>query len=146
VALIPYCVKQDCNDFVLLSALERQFRESGRVFLREDGDSRGLRGDISLCRCVVGASGAVAAWSCGVPALCLGANGRSIGLAGELFGTWEENVVPIASLKREGDLAKRFCGFLSSEERQRSQLEWAAPQRAQRSASWDWTTMTLLAE
>lgn len=143
VALIPYCVQRGRNDLLLLSVLKEQFRESGRVFLREDGDSRGLRGDISLCRWVVGAAGAVAAWSCAVPALCLGANGRSMGLAQELFGTWQEAVVPIASLQREEDLTARFQSFLRREDRLRRDLEEKVPLRRQQSATWDWETMRL---
>ena len=143
IALIPYCVKERRNDLLLMAALERQFRGRGRIFLREDGDCRCLRGDISLCRCVVGASGAVAAWSCGVPALCLGANGRSMGLAGELFGSWQEAVVPIGSLKDERDLTDRFRFFLSYEDRQRRTLERAVPLRRQQAAAWDWTRLGL---
>lgn len=143
VALIPYCIRRKSNDLMLLTVLERQFRDSGRVFLRDDGDCRCLRGDISLCRCVVGASGAVAAWSCGVPALCLGTNGRSVGLAGELFGAWQDSVVSIGSLKRERDLADRFRCFLSREDWQRQVLERQVPLRRQRSATWDWEQMRL---
>lgn len=143
VALIPYCVKRNRNDLLLLTALEGQFRDSGRIFLREDGDCRCLRGDISLCRCVVGSAGAVAAWSCGVPALCLGANGRSMGLAEELFGSWQENVVPIGALTREGGLTERFRRFLIREDWQRRKLEQIVPLRRQRSLSWDWEAMAL---
>ena len=143
IALIPYCSKRDCRDELLLALLERQFRDSGRIFLRGDGGCRCLRGDLSLCRCVIGASGAVAAWSCGVPALCLGTNGRSVGLAGELFGSWQRNVVSIQSLRSEQDLINRFRIFLCREDAQRQALERMIPERRQQAQSWSWTEMRL---
>lgn len=142
IALIPYCVKPCCNDCLLLSALERQFGGTGRVLRREDGDCRSLRGDLSLCRCCVGTAGALAAWSCGVPALCLGANARSVGLARELFGSWQEAVVPVGTLGQEGDLGTHFRNFLRREEHHRRSLERAVPLRRQRGADWSWTSLS----
>lgn len=138
IALIPYCAKARCSDCVLFSALEQEFGNTGRIFRREDGDCRVLRGDLSLCRCCVGSAGAVAAWSCGVPALCLGAAPRALGLSRELFGGWQEAVVPIASLKREEELSRCFRCFLSREGAHRRRLEREAPLRRQQALSWTW--------
>ena len=141
VALIPY----SSGDKPLLQTLHGQFSDSGRVCLRPDGESPALRGDISLCRFVLGCAGAVAAWSCGVPALCVGADPRAMALATELFGSWRSVVQPVAWLKDPGGLTRAFRVLLGKEEQLRRQLETAVPYRRQRSLSWSWNTMSMLA-
>ena len=63
LALIPYCRKPWRNDEILLQTLFDRFCHTGRVHLRKDGCSPVLRGDLSMCRFVIGSAGAVAAWS-----------------------------------------------------------------------------------
>jgi hypothetical protein len=138
VALIPYCARRGRNDTLLHIALERQFRGWGRVFCRKDGSCRVLRGDISLCRCVVGGAGAVAAWSCGVPALCIGATPRATGLAKELHSAWEDAVVPVSALREPEELTRRFRRFLRKEDRLRRELDAAVPLRRQQALAWSW--------
>lgn len=138
VALIPYCVRRGRDDTLLHTALERQFRGWGRVICRKDGSCRVLRGDISLCRCVVGGAGAVAAWSCGVPALCIGATPRATGLAKDLHSTWEDAVVPISALRDTEELTRRFRRFLRREDKLRRELETGVPLRRQRALEWQW--------
>ncbi len=141
IALIPYC----SSDGPLLQTLHRQFADNGRLFLRPDGPSPELRGDLSLCRFVIGSAGAIAAWSCGVPALCLGADPRAMTLATELFGTWHHTVQPVAWLKDPEDLTRAFRVLMGKEDALRRQLETAVPYRRQRSLSWSWNTMSMQA-
>ncbi|MBQ9761712.1 MAG: polysaccharide pyruvyl transferase family protein [Oscillospiraceae bacterium] len=132
ILIIPY----HSGDVPMLTGLARPYQDGDRVRLRTDGDSRQLRGDISLCRCVVGMEGAVAAWSCGVPALCLGVSGRTVGLAVDLFGSWQETVVPLRALSAEGALVERFQQFLRREHGLRRKLEAAVPQRREFARQW----------
>ena len=134
IALIPYCSKDDAP---LLEALTRHFRDERRICRREDGSSPLLRGDLSLCRFVVGSAGAVAAWSCGVPALCLGADPRAVGTAQELFGSWQEQVIPVGLVRREEELTQRFRMLLAREDRIRRRLRAAVPERRAYAAQWD---------
>lgn len=143
LALIPYCTKKARDDRVLHQLLHREFEGTGRVILRPDGDSPGLRGDISACSWVIGSAGAVAAWSCGVPALCIGADYHAMGVAKELFGTWKEAVLPVAWMNDPRDLTAAVAQFLRCAEKQRGLLEKAVPRLRQRSLSWDWTKMRL---
>ena len=86
---------------------------------------------------LLGAAGAVAAWSCGVPALCLGADPRAVGLAQELFGSWQELVLPVGLVRREEELAQRFRILLSREDRIRRRLRAAVPERRAYAAQWN---------
>ena len=133
VAMIPY----RSADPGLQRILAKEF-PGERVIPRPDGPSPELRGELSLCTCVVGSPAAVmAAWSCGVPGLCVGFSPRAVGLAEELFGRWEDAVVPIASLRQEEDLALAFRCFLSVMDDQRKLLESAVPRRREQAQGWE---------
>lgn len=141
IALIPYCVRHSCNDCLLLTALEREFPEESRMTRREDGDCRVLRGDLSMCRCCVGTAGALAAWSCGVPGLCIGASSRAQGLSRTLFGSNEQTVVSVRSLKGETDLTNRFCSFLKQEDALCRRLEVSSVCYRQWAQAWEWSSI-----
>ena len=138
IALIPYCTKPGSNDLSMHRTIKQQFPREDRLFCREDGDCRVLRGDLSLCRCCIGTAGVTAAWSCGVPGLCLGASRRAQGLSQALLGTRQEGVVRISSLCNEGDLTQRFRTFLSKEETMRRWLEVSVPRYRHWAQQWAW--------
>lgn len=138
VALIPYCVHRSRDDTLLHITLEQRFRGWCRVICRPDGTCQELRGDLSLCRLVIGCEGAVAAWSCGVPALCIGATPRATGLAKELFNSWEDAVVPFSALTDTEELTRRFRRFLRREDKLRRQLEVSVPLRRHQALQWQW--------
>lgn len=139
IALIPYCAKTASGDKPLHTALKREFPQEDRLFCREDGDCRVLRGDISLCRCCIGTAGVVAGWGCGVPGLCLGASSRVQGLSETLLGTRQDGVIPIASLRTQEDLTQRFREFLTREDAMRRWLEISVPRYRHWAANWNWT-------
>ena len=87
---------------------------------------------------VAACEGAIAAWSCGVPALCIGATPRATGLAKELFSRWEDVVIPFSSLKTSEDLTARFRQFLRMEDKLRRQLDITVPLRRQQALQWQW--------
>lgn len=138
IALIPYCAKAGCNDRLLHRAVLDQFPGEDRLISREDGDSRVLRGDLSMCRCCVGTAGVPAAWSCGVPGLCIGASSRVQGLSATLFGSAQEAVVQVGALRHEEDLTARFAAFLWREDALRQWLEVSLPRYCQWAQSWKW--------
>ena len=86
-----------------------------------------LRGDLSLCRCCIGTAGVSAAWSCGVPGLCLGASSRIQGLSQALLGTRQDGVLRVSELRTEKDLTQHFRFFLDREAAMRRWLEVSVP-------------------
>ena len=138
IALIPYCASSGASDHPLHMALKCQFQKEDRLFLREDGDCRELRGDLSLCRCCVGTAGVPAAWSCGVPGLCIGASRRAQALSATLFGSRRDGVIRVSSLRRQEDLTARFREFLRREDAMRRWLELSVPRYRQWTAQWPW--------
>lgn len=145
IALIPYCVKRNRSDGSLLQALYHRFSACGRVFLRPDGDSPVLRGDLSLCRLVVGCSGAIAAWTTGVPALCIGADPYAMGVAQQLFQNWQKVLVPAAWLTDSGELTRHFSSLMKQEDSLRATLTQAVSRQRQRCLIWDWEKLRLMA-
>lgn len=139
IALIPYNAKPGSGDGPLHTALKQQFAQEDRVFCREDGDCRVLRGDLSLCRCCIGTAGVTAAWSCGVPGLCLGASSRAQCLSETLLGTRQDGVVRVSSLRSEDDLTHQFREFLDREDTMRRWLEVSVPRYRHWAQQWTWT-------
>lgn len=138
IALIPYCVKGRCNDLLLQKAVKNRFPRENRLICRSDTDCQGLRGDLSLCRCCVGGAAVGAAWSCGVPGLCVGPSGGLTALADHLFGTHYETVAGTAELGSEADLTDRFVKFLDREAVLRRWLEVSAPRYRKWAGEWKW--------
>jgi polysaccharide pyruvyl transferase WcaK-like protein len=98
------------DDRVPLRELYNDFADSGRVVLIADASCEELKGYIARLRFFVGARthATIAAYSSLVPTLALGYSVKARGIALDLFGTEENYVVPVQSLKSETDLVAAF--------------------------------------
>lgn len=110
IALIPHVVKSKSNDLEVLEPLFRQFKGTGRVLLIPDQNCMRLKYIISQCRLFVGARthATIAAYSTCVPTLVIGYSVKSRGIATDLFGTEENYVVPIQTIKSDTELISAF--------------------------------------
>lgn len=110
IALIPHVVKTKSNDLEVLEPLFRQFEGTGRVLLIPDQNCMRLKYIISQCRLFIGARthATIAAYSTGVPTLVIGYSVKSRGIAADLFGTEENYVVPIQTIKSNAELVSAF--------------------------------------
>ena len=138
IALIPYCARKGSDDRQLDLALLRQFSGEDRLIIRSDGSCRELRGDLSLCRCCVGTAGVLAAWSCGVPGLCIGDSRRARSLSATLMGASCGAVIRADGLKEKDDLCRHFQRFLEKEDAMRQWLEVSVPRYRQWARDWRW--------
>ncbi|HJC58132.1 MAG TPA: polysaccharide pyruvyl transferase family protein [Candidatus Eisenbergiella intestinipullorum] len=125
VALIPHVVWKTNDDRTVLRALFKEFQKTGRVVMIEDADCETLKGYIARCRFFIGARthATIAAYSSLVPTLVLGYSVKARGIALDLFGTWENYVLPVQSLQREDELTEGFDWLLREEERIKKRLE-----------------------
>ena len=129
VALIPHVVWQRNDDRKPIHALYEEFKETGRVVELSDGNCQELKGAIGRCRFFVGARthATIAAYSQNVPTLVVGYSVKARGIARDLFGTEENYVLPVQSLKKPEDLVAGFS-WLSAHEREiKRQLETVMP-------------------
>lgn len=129
VALIPHVVWKNNDDRTVLRTLFREFQNSGRVVMIEDADCETLKGYIARCRFFIGARthSTIAAYSSLVPTLVLGYSVKARGIALDLFGTWENYVLPVQFLQHTDELARGFEWMLQREEVIKNRLETVMP-------------------
>lgn len=130
VALIPHVVWQMSDDRIPLQRLYDTFGDSGRVCLIEDQNCMRLKYIISKCRFFVGARthATIAAYSTCVPTLVVGYSVKAKGIAKDLFGTYENYVIPVQSLSEQNELTKAFEWLQTQEVNVRTHLEQIMPQ------------------
>lgn len=111
IALIPHVVfgKIHC-DYEVLRQLFVEFENTGRVVLIKDCNCCQLKGYISRCKMVVAARthASIAAYSTCVPTVVVGYSVKARGIAEDIFGTYENYVVPVQSLMKKTDLTEKF--------------------------------------
>ena len=118
VALIPHVVWRHNDDREPLRCLFDLFKETGRVVMLEDHNAEELKGYIARCRFMVVARthASIAAYSTHIPTLVVGYSVKARGIAKDIFGTEENYVIPVQSLKNENELVKGFQWLMEKED------------------------------
>ncbi|MGN1313985.1 MAG: polysaccharide pyruvyl transferase family protein [Lachnospiraceae bacterium] len=129
VALIPHVVWERSDDRKAIRELYAAFTDEPRVIRIGDHSCEELKGYISACRFFIGARthATIAAYSSGVPTLVVGYSVKAKGIAKDLFGTWDNYVIPVQSLREEGQLIEAFQWLLKEEEGIRKELNRVMP-------------------
>lgn len=124
VALIPHVVWNSNDDREAMEVVYNKYHNSNRVIKINDCNCQELKGYISRCRFFVGARthATIAAYSTGVPTLVLGYSIKSKGIAKDLFGTYENYVVPINEMVQEDEMVNAFIWIKDNEEMIRNRL------------------------
>ena len=129
VALIPHVVWDNNDDRKPLRVLYDKFKDTGRVVMLEDHNCMELKGYISRCRFFIGARthATIAAYSTCVPTLVIGYSVKAKGIAKDIFGTYENYVLPVQSLSNKDDLINAFEWMKSDEDDIRKYLNEGMP-------------------
>lgn len=130
IALIPHVVWNDNNDLEPLSNLYNEFKDTNRIVLIEDCNCMEIKGYISRCRFFIGARthATIAAYSTYVPTLVVGYSVKAKGIAKDIFGTDENYVLPVQSLKEDNDLTKAFKWIEQNEKEIKDKLKEVMPE------------------
>jgi polysaccharide pyruvyl transferase WcaK-like protein len=130
VALIPHVVWAGGDDREPLQRLYDAFSDTGRVCMVTDRSCTELKYLISQCRFFLGARthATIAAYSTGVPTLVLGYSVKARGIARDLLGTEDGNVLPVQSLRTADDLTAAFAALMGREDEIRSHLADILPE------------------
>lgn len=130
IALIPHVVTDGSNDRTILLKLYKMFEKTNRVLDISDFNCMQLKSLISQCNYFIGARthATIAAYSTGVPTLVVGYSVKAKGIARELFGTDENYVLPVQSLKNENDLIDAFIWLMNNEHSIRDRLNKMMPE------------------
>lgn len=111
IALIPHVTWEHNNDEKPLNELYQIFKDTGRIVLLETNyNAMELKGFISRCRMFIGARthATIAAYSTCVPTLVVGYSVKALGIARDIFGSEENMVIPVQSLKNKSDLINAY--------------------------------------
>ena len=110
VALIPHVFWEKSNDLEPLQELYDEFSYTNRICLIKENDASKLKGYISSCKIFVGARthATIAAYSSCVPTLVVGYSVKSKGIAKDLFGSYENYVIPVDELKTPNKLLEAY--------------------------------------
>lgn len=129
IALIPHVVWDNNDDRKPLKVLYDKFKDTGRVVILEDHNCMELKGYISRCRFFIGARthATIAAYSTCVPTLVIGYSVKAKGIAKDIFGTYENYVLPVQSLSNKDDLINAFEWMNDNEEVIRKHLNEFMP-------------------
>ncbi|MFR5132447.1 MAG: polysaccharide pyruvyl transferase family protein [Terrisporobacter sp.] len=124
VALIPHVVWQDNDDREPLKELYNRFKDTNRIIMIDDCNCLELKGYISRCRLFIGARthATIAAYSTCVPTLVVGYSVKAKGIAKDIFGTYENYVIPVQSLENSDDLINSFTWIYENEEKIKNHL------------------------
>ncbi len=100
IAFVPHVVWGSNDDRKPLKEFYEEYKGTGRAVLIEDNPAEVLKGYISKCSFFVGARthSTIAAYSSGVPTLVIGYSVKSRGIATDLFGTYENYVLPVQEI------------------------------------------------
>lgn len=110
IALIPHVVWTHNDDRKPLLRLYSRFIHTGRVTLIKDATAPELRGYIARCRFFIAARthASIAAYSECVPTLVVGYSVKAKGIARDIFGTEENHVIDVQSLRKDDCLVEAF--------------------------------------
>lgn len=128
IALIPHVTIHCTDDRTILRKLKQEF-DSDRIIMFDDMDCQRLKYIISKCRFFVGARthSTIAAYSTNVPTLVCGYSVKSKGIATDLFGTYENYVVPVQNMTDKEQLLKSFKWIYENERTIRTRLTELMP-------------------
>ena len=110
IALIPHVVIKGNDDRDVLNQIYESCSDKSRLVLIEDADCSVLKGYISKCTLFIGARthATIAAYSSYVPTLVIGYSIKSLGIAKDLFGTFENYVFPVQNIDDSHALIDAF--------------------------------------
>jgi polysaccharide pyruvyl transferase WcaK-like protein len=135
VALIPHVIWEDNNDDrIPCKDLYDKFKHTGRIVMIEDDNCEVLKGYISRCRMFIGARthATIAAYSTCVPTLVMGYSIKAKGIAKDLFGTYDNYVVPVQNLQDANTISIAFQWLMNNEQNIKLQLQEIMPKYKER--------------
>lgn len=130
IALIPHVVKGGSNDLEILAQIKAQYKRENRVLLFRDYNCEEIKGFISRCRFFIGARthSTIAAYSTCIPTLVVGYSVKARGIAKDIFGTYENYVLPVQNLHYEQDLCNHFLWLVKEEKQIKDYLKKKMPE------------------
>lgn len=131
ILFIPHVFKAHSNDPDALRALYDSLDDKSRItVITEKLGARELKAVISKCRFYVGARthSTIAAYSTCIPTLVLGYSVKAKGIAKDIFGSFENYVVPVQELSDKNELSRKFQWMVEHENEIKQHLNKIMPE------------------
>lgn len=99
------------SDYDTMKSLFDEFSRTGRVIRISDKlTAERYKGIISECKLFIGARthATIAAYSSCTPTLVVGYSVKAKGIARDLFGNYDDYILPVQNLKDENELIEKF--------------------------------------
>lgn len=132
ICLVPhvYKIENDRDDYEILQKIQQDIKSDRVSMVDKEYTCEELKYIISNCRLFIGARthSTIAAYSSYVPTLVLGYSVKSKGIATDLFGTYENYVLPYNEIKGKDDLINNFKWLLENENKIKERLVSILPE------------------
>lgn len=129
IALIPHVIEEGNDDRVPLKSLYDEFKETKRIAMIGDCNAEQLKGYISRCSLFIGARthATIAAYSTCIPTLVIGYSTKAKGIALDLFGSYDNYVLPVQNLRDKNDMINSFVWLNSHKKEIKEHLKSFLP-------------------
>lgn len=130
VALITHVTNATGGDYTVNEKLYNEFPEyKDRIILVPEMKAENIKYVISKCKVFIGARthATIAAYSNCVPTLVVGYSVKARGIAKDLFGTHDNYVIPVQSLRGENDLVLAYKWIEERKEDIKKELQEKIP-------------------
>ncbi len=132
ICLIPhvYSINDEYNhDYPILKRLYKEINNERVSLIDKEYDCEQLKYIISKCKYFLGARthSTIAAYSSKIPTLVIGYSVKSKGIAEELFGTYENYVLPFDDLKNDDEILNAFKLLIHNEDAIKQRYEEFLP-------------------
>ena len=137
IVLLPHVTVSTTDDRIILSQLYNSLECPDRVEMVDDMNCMALKGIISRCRMFVGARthATIAAYSSCVPTLVCGYSVKAKGIAKDIFGNYENYVLPVQDISGSDQLISSIKWFMDNENNMRKHLRVSMPKYIERAWS-----------
>jgi polysaccharide pyruvyl transferase WcaK-like protein len=130
IALIPHVNWGPVfSDIVTMEMISKKFSDQSRIFIIPEQGAPQQKYVLSQCKIVVTlrTHASIASYSSCVPTLVTGYKTKTTGIAKDLFGSFENYIVPVPSLNNQNQIKNAFIWFLENETMIRTKLNNIMP-------------------
>lgn len=109
ICLLPHVTTEDCNDLTIIKEIKNNFKNEERIYLERDiYNYNELKYIISKAEMLIAARthASIAAYSQSIPTLVIGYSVKAKGIAKDLFGQYDDYVIPSSELTKDKLLEK----------------------------------------
>lgn len=116
ILFVPHVIWNNLDDRESIKKVYNCFSGSTRTLIVEDNNCCKLKGYIGKCQYFIGARthSTIAAYSQKIPTLVVGYSVKSKGIAKDLFGTYNNYVIPVQAMKTENQLIEGFQWIMNN--------------------------------